>query len=162
MTNTHLPTNCHSSGEIRSGWEAVGSKSTERRATAVGEQLGPWQNDGKNPVTSPCAHSSSAVGEDGWSWGHRSLICYGNSHCQKQVLIAEWISTGSFCANSLEINHLIHSWMGVLSDYGIWALCTVGCILILSPTPHVWTQSCGVKITISPYLVIVLPARSRV
>lgn len=134
MTNTDLPTKCHSAGEIRSGWKAVGSESTERGAIAIGEQLGPWQNNGKKTVTSPCAHSISPVQEDGWSWGHRSLICYGKNHCQKQVLIAEWISTGSFCANSLKINHLmdkwinLHSWMGVLSEYGIWALyCGVHC-----------------------------------
>lgn len=50
--------------------------------------------------------------------------------------------------------------MGVLSEYGIWALCTVGCILTLPLTPQ--TRGCGVEITISSYLVIVLPARSRV
>lgn len=113
----------------------------------------------KNQVTSPCAHSISSVQEDGWSWGHISLICYGNSHSQNQALIAKWISTVSFCANSLKINHLVHWWLEVLSEYGIWAICTVGCIVILPPTPQI--PGCGGNNHLPATRVIALSARSR-
>lgn len=126
VSNTYLPRKCHSPGEIRSGWEAVSSKSSETRERAIGEQLGHWQNNGKNWVTSPCAHSISSVQGDGWSSGRISLICYRNSNGQNQGLIAKWISTGFFCASSLKINHLVHSPVGALTEHRIWAVCTVG------------------------------------
>lgn len=138
LSGTDLPRKCHPPGETRAGCEAVGSnwdRDSHWQAAGTVES-----NGRKKKTTSPCAHSISSIQKDGWSWGHINLICYSNSHSQKQALIAKWISTGSFRADSLQTKHLMHSWRGALSMERLWAVCAVGCVFIPKRLPSPASQ----------------------
>lgn len=134
-----LPRKCHPPGETSWMWSNWLQSNWDRRDSHW-QAAGTVESNGKKTATSLCAHSISSIQEDGWSWGRINLICYGNSHGQKQAPIAKWISTGSFRADSLQIKHLLHSWGGVLSKEWLWAVCAVGCMFIPTRLPSPASQ----------------------